>query len=214
MKVFQDLFIRGTPEALVKTIDKIENILDEGWTREHEREESLSKSSQMKWYAFRCHKKENRPAAFLSITESNTGELYVPNIVPEELNQLSYNQYNTILQDFTTRYVSPASQATGVNFELSNPEKSITDWFPPLALEALRRFYGCANISTGIAHPADEKRWNEFIVIAHKENVQVDGFTFKQLLIEDENWPKEIADRLSSDFERSMSLLTFYDQYQ
>lgn len=214
MKVFQDLFIRGTPEALINIINEIEVHLDEGWTREHDREKSLSDKSAMKWYAFHCHKKENRPAAFLCITENDKNELYVPNIVPEELTQLSYDQYNGILQEFTRRFVSPAAKATGVHFELSDSEKSIVEWLPPAAIEALRRFYGCANISTGIAHPNDEKRWNEFIVIAHKIGVRIDGFTFKRVLIEDEGWQEEIADKLSSDFERSISLLNFYDQNQ
>ena len=43
--------------------------------------------------------KEMEPT-FLSITEKNENELYVTNIVPEGLNQLSFDQYNDILQEF------------------------------------------------------------------------------------------------------------------
>lgn len=209
MKVFQDLFIRGEPEAFLRTLEEIEKLLNKGWSRDFGKEWSLDESSDGKWYIFYCPKSDDRPEATLYFTENKPREWHVANIVPKKQSELTFDQYNRILQEFTDIYLRPAALITGVEIILTNPEISIGDFLNHDAVDALSRFSKLANRS--MLHPLDEKRWYEFIVIAYKSNARLDSFTLQRWLIEEEKWPEDKASKLSIEYEKAIALLKFYD---
>ena len=81
----------------------------------------------------------------------------------------------------------------------------------PAVAEALRRFSVLANKSTGASHPLDRDRWFDFILLAHRENAQLDASVLARWLSESEGWFEDCARDLAGEYERSRSLLTRYE---
>ena len=125
MKVFQDLFIRGTPEALYKTLVDIQKLLNRGWSRDCKSEKVMEDEVGKKYFIFRCDKKEGRPSVALFIVEKGPEEWKAANIVPKNTS-LTYDQYNDILQEFTNNFVCPAASYYGVEITLTKSEESIS----------------------------------------------------------------------------------------
>lgn len=154
---------------------------------------------------------ENYPAAGLTLWGTWDG-YYVSNIVPAEISNLTYAQYNAILADFVDRIAGPAAPRFGFTVTRTEPRQSIEDWSSPDAALKLRRFSGGANKSTGSSHPADERRWFDFIIAAHRARGKLDASRLARWLHEIEGWGEDSAHDLAGEFEKSLALLQFYDE--
>ncbi|MCF8504173.1 MAG: hypothetical protein K9G59_04600 [Caulobacter sp.] len=128
----------------------------------------------------------------------------VTNIVPRETGKLSRAQYNAILQDFVATIAIPVSERTAVRLELSAPMHTIEASLGEEGAQALRRFSGAANMSTGSSHPLDRRRWYDFIILVRDQDV--DGGTLARWLVQ-LGWPEESAHDLVSEFEFGHGLL-------
>ena len=116
---------------------------------------------------FRTEAGEAYPAAGLTLWETQDG-YYVPNIVPLETGNLTYAQYNAILDDFIKRIAGPIVEKIGFEISATKAEQTLDDWISKEAALKLRRFSVTANKSTGASHPSDERRWFDFIVAVHR----------------------------------------------
>ncbi len=76
----------------------------------------------------------------------------------------------------------------------------------------LHQFSAAANKGTGSAHPYDKRRWFDFLIEAYKSGASLDSYTLRRWLIEEENWPDELATNLVEEYEFARSLLTQFDQ--
>ncbi|MBS0576437.1 MAG: hypothetical protein JSS45_08450 [Proteobacteria bacterium] len=135
----------------------------------------------------------------------------VSNIVPRQVGQLSYGQYNAAVQDFAAQVARPAAEQAGFRVTLSEPRQSLTAWMSDRSAQCLLRFSRCANKSTGASHPLDHERWIEFLISSHQDG-QDAGNYLSRWLVEAEHWPQEVASDLAIQYEQARALLTKYDQ--
>src|SRR5262245_54694585 len=107
MQVFRELFIRGEPDQLSSTAECIRRSLANDWAIDQDAEEhmrSMAASTHRQVHCFACTKRGHRPAATLFLVEKEPTTLYVANIVPHDKHELSYDEYNGILEEFVTRF--------------------------------------------------------------------------------------------------------------
>lgn len=211
MKVFRNLKITGSQETLEKLIQQIENNLDQGWYRDIEAESELNfrKLYDLKMYCFSCSALDQRRACNLWLGDdaSDYGRLSVSNIIPKSVSQLSYDQYNYILEEFYQRFILPASQNLKVEVNLTEAELDIRQFMKPETAAILHNF----STNAHNLDPINEVRWYNFLVAAHKDQVPLDSSTLERWLREQEGWSEDIALELAESYESGRSLLAYYD---
>ncbi len=170
IEVFQDMAIRGSitkrselRAALIAAAVKL-------WQADLERSAEMARETVMSKdvILFRREAGEDHPAAGLTLWETVDG-YNVSNIFPSEVGQLTYAQYNAILTDFVERIAAPATDEFGFTIARTEPWQSLENWLSPDTALKLRHFSSAANKSTGSSHPADERRWFEFLIAAHRD---------------------------------------------
>jgi hypothetical protein len=209
MKVYQDLVIHGSRQALDQFVADLELRLTNGWARYHAREREVRKAALGSMYCFSCAASGSRPTSELWIATRSDGSLYVSNILAREQSSLTYDQYNAILREFHDCFVSPAAAASGVEVEMGSPDPQIEDYLSPAAAGLLRTFSRLANRS--VVHPLDRKRWNEFLTAAYREGAPLEVLMLQRWLIEEEKWPEDEAIDLAIEYERARDLLQVYE---
>jgi hypothetical protein len=217
VKVHQELTIgplnRDQEAALVS---RLENRLANGWSRNKDREEEMSRTIvSSKLYCFRCNKKNKREAASLYLARAGDPSadlLYVSNIVPTDLRELTYDQYNFILCEFHERFAKPVGDSMGIRVELSRAEQTLEDWLSPQLANLLKLFSHAANKSTGSSHPMDRERWFDFLIAIHRAREHLDTGLLERWLVEEEKWPDDVAFDLICEFEFSQGLLRRFDR--
>lgn len=211
MKVFRDLFLRGDTERLLATMEEVKRQLTDGWSHDAGAEGNLRAMALRgePTYCFTCEQREHRPATIVFITQKEPGLFYVPNIISKDRRELSHDEYNEILAEFCNRFVRPAAGRTGVQVELTDTQADLSSWLSSAATQKLQAFSAAADRSTGASQPCDHDRWMDFIVAAYHDGSQLDAHTLRRWLIEVENWPPEVAQRLALEYEFGKEVLAF-----
>ena len=210
MKVFRDLLIHGSPDQIAALMDDVERSLTDGWRRNRPMEDSFRQcNAQERVSCFTCPEERRRPFATIFFTEKEPGLVHAANVTPSATHQLSYDEYNAILHEFHSRFVKPAAAKAGLEVNLTGTEAELEQWLSPNAAERLRDFSATANKATGASHPTDRERWNDFLLLAHQEKSTLDAPTLRRWLIEVENWPTEVAERLAYEYDFSREILDF-----
>ncbi len=213
MKVFRDLIFRGQTAALGRLIEKLEERATGEWRRDREKEQQL-KGAPGPMFCFRCSASGERPAASLWLAQNEDRELYVPNIVPDEIRQLSRDQYNRVLQEFHDELALPAAEGLGLEVIFTSEVATLDRWLSPEAIEKLRFFSQAANRSTGSSHPNDRDRWYDFIFTAHRQGSKLPMDMLRRWLEEEEHWHEEGASDLASQYETAREILAAYDRFR
>lgn len=158
------------------------------------------------------------------------GYIQVGNIVPLEKEQLTIEEYNTILDIFYADIIVPylkdhtEIKVQGPTSDKFNPLDFITE----KALQKLEAFCNSANKSTGSSHPSDEARWFDFICQTVEDEKVFDyDMLFKFLTDEDYwgskdedfigvighfAWAEDKASELAMEYENYVRILQFYKQ--
>jgi hypothetical protein len=216
VKVFQDLNIGPlSGEQEQRLIESVEARLDEGWDRDEERENDLRRSGLPGVFCFICSKKQDRQSAALILAPKEKGgsrTLYVSNIVPADVSELGYDQYNQILREFHDNFLAPAAKNLHVAFDLTAPDTTIENVLSSESLGLLKSFSRSANKSTGSSHPMDRKRWFNFLIYLHRSEEKPDEGLLKRWLVEEEGWPEDKAWDLMIEYEYAQGLLDEYDR--
>lgn len=203
-------------EQAEELISRLEHRLANGWSRNKDREEEMRRAIvTSKLYCFRCNKRNKREAASLYLArpgEPSADLLYVSNIVPTDLRELTYDQYNFILIEFYDRFAKPVGDSMDIRVELSRAEQTLEDWLSPELANLLKLFSHAANKSTGSSHPMDRKRWFDFLIAMHRAHERLDTGLLERWLVEEEKWPEDIAFDLICEFEFSEGLLRQFDR--
>jgi hypothetical protein len=215
MEIFRDLFIRGDADQLAATMDEVERSLPQGWARDQQAESRVRflTVGLKPTYCF-TFEDELRPAASLFLTEKEPGLICVVNLVPRDKHQLSFSEYNAVLEDFHERCVRPCAEKTGARVELTSNQADLRHWLTETTAKKLRTFSAMANKSTGSSHPKDQERWMDFITTSHREGSRLDAPSLRRWLIEIEGWPPEVADQLVGEYEFGRELLAFPDGHR
>jgi hypothetical protein len=213
IEVFQDMAIRGPiTEQRPQLRDALISAAREPWKADIEGAAQIARnvSTSQDVIMFRREASDNYPAATLTLWETGDG-YYVSNITPSNIGQLTYAQYNAVLADFVERVAAPVLDHFDFTIIRTEPRQSVDDWLSPDAALKLKGFSGAANKSTGSSHPSDERRWFEFLVAAHHSAKELSANKLARWLHEVEGWDEDSAHSLAGDFEKSISLLAFYD---
>lgn len=207
LTVFQDLTIRGDREHLERLVASFSAAPGAGWSQASD----YSPGGTVKGHTFRWQGNAGLPAArlFLFYLQQT---LKVTNIVPVTIRELSFEQYNAILEDFAAR-IRPFAEREGLLATLSPSQLDLVDWLSPEAAERLTCFSKSAN--RNVFHPNDRKRWNHFLVQAHEDEQKghpVDAGLLERWLTEEDGWPGDEACKLIIEFDHARDLLALHDQ--
>jgi hypothetical protein len=154
------------------------------------------------------------PSAFVFLFDEPSCGARVTNIVPESTSSLSYDEYNTIAVSFARNVLDPLATPLAVRVDLGPSEQSVEDLLPAAAAAALRRFSRSANRATGTAHPQDAEKWDQFVILAHREHASLAPSNLRRWLVEDERWNDDQAYDLSLKYESALRLLTSNDRFK
>lgn len=224
MKTYRELYFKATPIQLSEFVKEIRKFAVGNWKVEKQ-------TDRWKDYLFIDYIGEKVDKARVSIyigdiAEDN--EIKVGNIIPLEKNELSVDEYNSILMEFYDDVIKPYKEA-GTDLSISQPSDDI---FEPLtviskeALDKLEIFCRGANKSTGSSHPCDKERWLDFVCQTVDDDRIFDSSTLASFL-QDENywgvkledfigvmgnyaWDEEHAYELASEYESLCEVLQFY----
>lgn len=214
MKEFQELKIQGHETQLKTALTKIECQLRDGWSRDKKQESKIASAIPGEMYCFVCTDTQSREAANLWLAHLDSDSLYVSNIVPENVQDLNFDQYNEIIQEFYEKFVEPVANELNLQHMLTSDIAEIQDSVSPETVTKLQRFAKAANKSTGNSHPLDRTRWHDFLIAAHYDATPLKADALARWLEENEGWPEETAYELSINYENSRSLLRFYDEHR
>jgi len=216
MEIFRDLYVSADADRMAAVVEQFEHSLPPGWARDSEAERNIRASpfGTRPTYCFICVGHGDLPAATLVLAQKDPGTFFVSNIIPTSKHQLSYREYNSILEEFHDRALRPSSESGGLTAVLTEAQADLDHWMSPATAEKLRAFAACANQSTGAAHPSDRERWNEFVLSAYCDRSQMDASTLRRWLIEFEGWPSELADQLALEYEYGRELLSFAEEHR
>ncbi|MCI0376532.1 MAG: hypothetical protein L0215_02885 [Gemmataceae bacterium] len=203
MKEYRDLTISGPGDVLIATVAEIEKELNDGWQRNKQIEEKgrprAGLTPDQLRFCFTCAPTTSRKGALLVLMNNRADNLWLTNIVPDELGKLTPDEFNYILEEFLQKFVRPAAAKTGATIATSNGVVSIDDWFAKETADKLRRFLDLSH--GGTSHPDDHKRWMEFLVSAQNEGAEVRGDLLRRWLIEDAGCDEYVAEELASEYQ-------------
>ncbi len=205
METYKNLIIDVGDYGIVSYIEEVTKIIDDLWVRSYENEENSRYLGEIA-YCFRRKQDSSLPGAGLSIFHKEGNTWYVPNIVPIESGQLTFEQYNELLTEFYERYLLPASEIVGVNLDITSGKIEDEDIVGSHAAKLLSTFSECANKSTGSSHPCDQKRWFDFIVEACSSEEHVDAGNLERLL-KQQGWSDDASQRLIIQFEFARDII-------
>lgn len=212
LEVFADLYITGAESALDRFILAADPYLTGGWSRDSEAELRIQGSGTKPTYVFA--KKFSQAARALLFLVREPHRLKVTNIVPQGTGRLSRQQYNSILRDFSNSIAEPVAVQIGLEVTRTSEQRDLRHWLSDEAADALESFSSHANKSSGSSHPSDFELWARFLIQAHHDHSTLDTQTLERWLVEEQNWPSDVASDLTAEFEFSRRLLNRFDHLQ
>lgn len=215
MEVFRDLLVTASPEQMAAVVAAIEQAPTYGWSIDQELWDRLqsvpSSVGRPRGYYFARRQKGIRPAVTLALMEKDKepDRYFVSNIVPTVGRSITRTDYNELLGEFVDHVLKPAADSVGVSFRLTDSQADLEHWLSKEAAENLREFSATAIRGLGASHPDDRKKWNEFVLVAHKGGSTLDAATLKRWLVAVEDWDPEVAENLAAEYHYGRELLGY-----
>ncbi|WP_294431602.1 hypothetical protein [uncultured Treponema sp.] len=205
MKIYKDLIINGTTEALAKFEESLSGEIPNYW-------KFLGNDKNMPNYLKIIYSGDRFPIAGLSIYKSES-QFEIVNIIPLTQNQLSYDEYNGILKLFYNDFFNKQKQSELSVLFNENDELYEKDILKDETIASLKAFSDCANKSTGSIHPLDRKRWFDFICLAYRNGDyrELSETYLECFLVEDYGWSQEWALKLASEYHFGIGLLKHWE---
>ena len=101
MNRYRELHIKsGGPISIDALGEAIDACLGEGWERSIPERRAGVLEEPDAWLFYGCNRRGERAAALLAIRRSNDRTFYVPNVVPNDKDQLSFEEYTSVLKSF------------------------------------------------------------------------------------------------------------------
>ncbi len=211
MGSLNELTIHGASEDLEELLKRVEERLDDGWKKDFEVERRLDQVTVRSSHSFpfSCSAKGHRPAVVLLLSTKGPNKLYVSTIVPLEKREITENEYNFILAEFQSRFVTPAGEGMNVETKLARKRVMLEQYLSPEATRRLRTFSASGN--RAILQPDDRKRWNDFTIQSYLDGTVVDPAILDAWL-EENGWSEDSRCELLGEYEAARSLLAAYDE--
>ena len=216
MEIFKNLEIEGGPNSLKKCMNIIEKSIGNGWVRDKKKEKDyfggIGKSDSPKeLFCIKCPRSDKYPISTIWLFRDED-YIKIGNIIPSEEGRrdLSRKEYNHILDDFYNKFVKNAVDFTGVSIVKKGGELELEKLIGHSVAKALTMFSDCANKSTGSHYPCDERRWLEFLILAHLNDSNI-STTYLREWLEGNKWYNRVASDLVCEYEFARGLLRKYD---
>lgn len=209
MKAFKDVYINTGDVSITDFINKVTDQVRSSWSRSYENEENSKYLGEIA-FSFKRANDGRLPSAGISIFQKDKSTWYIPNVVPLEVGQLDYDEYNSIITDFYNTCLIPAASDCDVNVEITTGIISDEDVVGYESAKLLKSFSSLANKSTGSSHPCDQKRWFAFIVQTCREHTYVDTSDLIRVL-RDQGWDENSAHKLAIEFEFARDLIMYME---
>lgn len=200
-KIFRELYIFGSDEALRNFHDNISQYISNDW-----KYTLMYPNTENEFMDFEYIGNNNIHAAVGLFFDNEEQKYYVANIIPIDKDELSKEEYNSFLLFF---YESIIKKIAINGLKIQNPTSDIfekSNYLSETSQKMLSTF--SLNKSTGSSHPLDRERWYEFILrtFREKEYLKLNSFVLKQLLLDDK-WEHEKISELISEYEFAIGLL-------
>lgn len=222
MEVFRNLYINLIDIPADKFIEEVASHLESNeseWHRDDDLEEhhvNLSLPEYRFVYYFVKKVKDSLYNQIRILLQKQTHyEFSVMNIVPNQTAKLSKKEYNDLLMEFYTKGLQPIIQKyDGTVVTLTEDTASIHDYMDEKSLQKFIDFSRTADKYIAFGHPRDRDLWNEFIIEAYKNSPKLNARIIERILIEEEDWPQDVAEEVASEFENYKLFLNQYDKYE
>jgi hypothetical protein len=213
MKTFQqlDIYLKGNKPIFV--IEQLEAHLINNWLRDKSVEDKNNTFDETPLYCFKRLPINEITNVSLWLMEKKEGILSVSNILPTEIGQLSYDEYNTIISEFYEKIVKRLEDKISIEAKLTSPEIRLKDFLSIESFKLLSTFSSYANKSTGYLFSLDQQRWFSFILSSHKNHETLDS-TLLERFLQEEGWSYDWAVKLSNEYELARNLLNYYQKDQ
>lgn len=132
--------------------------------------------------------------------------IWLSNIVPCQVNELTIDQYNSIFDIFCREIVVPS--VGELKFTITTDTYTAIDVMSPETWKLLDCFNTSANRTS--LHPNDTQRWHLFVISAFENNNGPDPSTLGRVLHEQLGWTEEQTMRLVTQYEDEIALLREY----
>ncbi len=123
IRLFRNLKIYGNQRQVESLVARLEQLVDDGWSRAHSEEGYLRQLDREGYYIFSRQPTPTLQGVALFLEVTSYG-MWVGNIVPER-EQLCSDEYNAILVNFFWRFIDPAASELKLHTELSSPWKRL-----------------------------------------------------------------------------------------
>lgn len=138
-------------------------------------------------------------------------ELSIVNIVPTVSGELTFDEYNNILDVFYKDCVLNSLTGKSVDVKVSGGIYDIETLAGKNTFNALNKWEKLCNHSTGNSHPNDFERWADFVSIAFNEKSELTPDLLSRWLVEERNWKDDdLVSELMLDYEYGLALLKHY----
>ena len=214
VRIFRELTIFGEPGTLELLISLIESRLNDGWSRDREGEQRLRLGSKDQYFLFPCGSNAEHPAVVLAMLLEG-GTLKVVNIFPQEIGEITKDQYNSVLVGFHLRFLHEAALELGTLVELSSDERTIEEAFHPEVLRRLETFVVTAEglwSKPSWSHRCDQDRLFTFLLEANLHSNKIETGLLRHWLEHDRHWPANKVDQLLAEIEFGADLLAYGDE--
>jgi len=161
-------------------------------------------SESGKFYFHRDRNNEE-PSCTLCMHRKKSGHLIVHTITPDEYKRIPVDQYVLILNDFDNLIAGPAADSLSGMTAIGTSKHTLRDHFSGEAVRLLEFF--CTTSNSYGTHPADQKKWFDFLLYVHQNNEDVHCDVFGAFLRETGWWPEDGIARLVHEYDFALLLL-------
>jgi hypothetical protein len=210
---FAELILHGHKAELARLFDQLPAFLPDTWQRDGA-SEAKAQDVGVEGGEYRCYQfigNQELPLATLWLFVEDEKAQAV-NITAPSLFELGYERYNAILAQFT-KAVKQAISEMAIAVEIAPwQEPTLEGVLQPEPARLFRKFAKLANPTTGSLHPADEERWQDFLISAHQHQVNPDEDLLRYWLSAECHWSEQIIDHALEAMRTSLELLRKYEQ--
>ena len=213
IKRFKELYIDCNEEAarsfFATILNYVKDRQDDKWTIDDVGMKMLKGISFEKGL-FCCiilHDDDKKPYADVTIKYDHDDQrIWLCNIVPCVVNELTFDQYNNALDQFKTEIVD---NCIGTLRCITTSDSFVgADVMSAETWKKLKSFSDLANRSS--LHPYDNQRWHRFVISAFNNDPKLDADTIGRILSLQLGWNAEKTTRLVIRYEDEIALLKEY----
>lgn len=203
-KIFRELYIFGSDEALRSFHDNISQYIPNDW-----KYTLMYPNTGNEFMDFEYIGNNNIHAAVGLFFDNKDHKYYVANIIPIDKDELSKEEYNSFLLFF---YESIIRKIAIPGLRIQNPTSDIfekSNYLSKTSQKMLSTF--SLNKSTGSNHPLDRERWYEFIINVFESNeYQNINEGILTMILDEFGFKTKVIGDLVSEYEFGIGLLKKY----